>query len=320
MKYSKHQKTRKTITASLLAAFITASILSDIDAAMFPADTEHAIKQEMIQNLKPQESDNIEHADNQNHHESEDTDDVKDKNSDSEKKKTVTGKWKEKNQQFYYYINGKRVTGIYKINQKYYYFDKNGVQRTGWQKIGDDYYFFRIANGKKGYRETSQTVNGIWLGAKGRAKITAGNKTKLDIMTEAAKIVQKAAKPAVKKPEKLKKVFDYLLKNYRYAGSPSFAHSAHWEQDYAQFMFRERHGSCYSYGAAFAFLANAVGYSECYAISSGGHGWAEVNGKVYDPSWCLADPRYSYFGVSPALSGVGGRPNYKRARNFVARI
>ena len=135
MKYSKHQKTRKTITASLLAAFITASILSDIDAAMFPADTEHAIKQEMIENLKPQESDNIEHADNQNHHESEDTDDVKDKNSDSEKKKTVTGKWKEKNQQFYYYINGKRVTGIYKINQKYYYFDKTASRGQAGRKL-----------------------------------------------------------------------------------------------------------------------------------------------------------------------------------------
>ena len=85
-------------------------------------------------------------------------------------------------------------------------------------------------------------------------------------------------------------------------------------------MFKEGHGNCYANGAAFAFLANAVGYKECYAVSSGGHGWAEVNGRVYDPSWSLIDKRNSYFGVSFDLSGKGGRPNYKRARRYVAKI
>ncbi len=238
----------------------------------------------------------------------------------SQKKETAAGRWKEKKQQFFYCVKGRRIKGIYKIGKNDYYFDKNGVQRTGWQKIGNDYYFFRIANGKKGYQLRSQTVNGIRLGAKGKARITADSRKKLDVMVTANQILQKAAKPAMKKPEKLRKAFDYLLKHYRYAGSPSFKNSAHWEQDYAQFMFSRHHGNCYAYGAAFAFLANAAGYQKCYAVSSGGHGWAEVSGKIYDPSWCLTDTRYSYFGISPALSGTGGRPNYKRARKFAVRI
>lgn len=124
----------------------------------------------------------------------------------------------------------------------------------------------------------------------------------------------------MKKPEKLKKTFNYLLKHYKYHGSPVFIHTPHWELDYALQMFNKKHGSCYAYGAAFAFLANAVGYNNCYAISSGGHGWTEVNGKVYDPSWCLVDQNHSYYALNYYLSGIAGRPDYKIARKYVVKI
>ena len=57
-------------------------------------------------------------------------------------------------------------------------------------------------------------------------------------------------------------------------------------------------GDCYSYGAAFAFMAKAIGYTNVYACNSGGHGWAEVDGKVYDPEWSRhhSSPG-SYYGV-----------------------
>lgn len=236
------------------------------------------------------------------------------------KSSSAKSNWQEKKNGMYYYEDKKAAVGLCEINGKYYLFNEKGIQQNGWQKYQNDYYFFRIANGKKGYMAVSQKVNGITLAEDGRAVLTSKNSTKLDVLMKANQVVQKATKPTMAKSEKLRKSFDYLLSHYKYRGAPSFEHSDQWEQEYAMAMFDEGHGNCYAYAAAFAFLANAVGYKECYAVSSGGHGWAEVNGKVYDPSWSLTDKRHSYYGVSFDLSGVDGRPNYKRARRYVVKI
>ena len=37
--------------------------------------------------------------------------------------------------------------------------------------------------------------------------------------------------------------------------------------------------------ATSAWMAKAAGYENVYACNSGGHGWAEVDGLVYDPEW-----------------------------------
>lgn len=239
---------------------------------------------------------------------------------ETRKQQSDSGKWKSRNQKVFYYENGKKVTGVKKIGQKYYYFSDNGIQRTGWQKINGDYYFFKIANAQKGYMQKSQTVNDIKLSKNGKAKLTAASTAKLDALIKANKILEKAVKPEMEKSEKLKRSFDYLLKHYQYRGSPIFQLTGHWELDYALDVFDEGHGSCYAFGAAFAFLANAAGYKNCYAVSSGGHGWAEVGGKVYDPTWSLVDKTHSYYGVSFSLSGRDGRPNYKNARRYVVKI
>ena len=63
-------------------------------------------------------------------------------------------------------------------------------------------------------------------------------------------------------------------------------------------MFDKGHGNCYAYGAAFAFLANAAGYTDVYAIYSGGHGWAEIDGLIYDPEWSKWHHVYNYFALS----------------------
>lgn len=239
---------------------------------------------------------------------------------ETESKKTASGKWKSRNQRCFYYEQGKKVTGLKKIQNNYYYFASNGIQKTGWQKIGDDYYYFKIANGKKGFMETSKTVNGIRLGKKGKAKITSKSEAKLNVLIRANQIVEKAVRPEMKKSEKLQKCFDYLLKHFQYRGSPVFEYSGQWELDYAMDLFESGHGNCYAFGAAFAFLADAAGYQDCYAISSGGHGWAEADGKVYDPTWSLIDKTHSYYGVDYKQSGIDGRPDYKRARKYVEKI
>lgn len=242
-----------------------------------------------------------------------------------EKKEEPAGTWKTKKQNYYYYTpDGKKLTGLKKIGGKVYYFDKKGIQRTGWQKIRGDYYFFTIANGKRGSMVTGKKVNGVYLRKSGKAKLTKSSKSKLNVMVKANRFVEGCTRPGMKRAEKLKRAFTYSIKDFAYCSSPKYGRKSgwkgHWEQKYALEMFDKGGGDCYAYGASFAFLANACGYKKCYAVSSGGHGWAEVEGKVYDPSWAIVDKRHSYFGMSYSLSGKGGRPRYRSNRRYVVRI
>ncbi len=230
------------------------------------------------------------------------------------------GEWVVKNQRTYYQIDGKKQKGLQRINGKTYFFDSRGIQRTGWQKLEGDFYFFEIANGKKGYMKTSTKINGITLKKNGKAKLTKNSTEKLEVLIKANKIVEKVTKPGMSKSEKLKKCYQYAMKQFQYRGSPKFYKTSKWELDYALDMFDEGHGSCYAYGAAMAFLANAVGYEDCYAISSGGHGWAEIDGNVYDISWELVDKKHTYYALSYSLSGVDGRPNYQGGRVYIKKI
>lgn len=229
--------------------------------------------------------------------------------------------FQEKNQKVYYYnAKGKKLKGLNKIGKKYYYFDKSGVQRTGWQKIGEDYYYFRISSGSHGYMRKSVTVNGVTLQKNGKAVKNTASLRKLGLMIKANQIVEQITKPLMPKSEKLLICFNYTKKTYGYATWRKFRNYSGWEMDYAEDMFVRGKGNCFSYGAAFAFLANAVGYQNVYAVSSGGHGWAEVEGKVYDPDWALVSKVDTYFAMSYSLSGVKGRPNYAPNRAYVAKI
>ena len=228
--------------------------------------------------------------------------------------------WVEKNGNVYYLnAKGKKAKGITKIGRKIYYFDSKGIQRTGWQQIGNNYYFFRVQNAKKGYMFFSRTVNGVDLYANGKAKLTTYSRKKLDALIRANKILEKVTKPLDSKEKKLRKLYNYTLTGFKYRGSPKFYKTTYWECDYALAMFKNGHGSCYEYGAAFAFLANAVGFKSA-AVSSGGHGWAEVRGNVFDPSWELTDRKHDYYDLDYDKSNVDGRPNYRKGRYYVRKI
>ena len=71
-----------------------------------------------------------------------------------------------------------------------------------------------------------------------------------------------------------------------------------WPIIYANDMLVDGGGDCYSYGAAFAYMGKAIGYENVYACNSGGHGWAEIEGKVYDPEWGRHHDDFTYFGLS----------------------
>lgn len=233
-----------------------------------------------------------------------------------------TNIWKiKKGRHYYYNAQGKKVTGKVKIGSRYYYFDKNGVQRYGWQKIKGNYYFFRISAGTTGaYMVTSATVNGIHLDSSGRASKSGTNARKLNLMVTANKIVEKICKPGMKKWDRLRTSFNYVKKHYPYYTWRQFRNTSDWEKDFAEDMFVRGRGDCISYAAAFAYMANAVGMKNVYVICSGGHGWAEIGGKVYDPDWALVSNVDSYFAMPYSLSGVNGRPLYKTNRVYVKKI
>lgn len=234
-----------------------------------------------------------------------------------------SGTWKTiKGRHYYYNARGKKIKGKVKIGSRYYFFDKNGIQRYGWKKIKNNYYFFRISTETTGaYMLTSTTINGIALDASGRASKSGSNLRKLKLMTEANKIVEKISRPGMNKMQRLRASFDYVKKQYTYYCWREFRNTQDWEKDFAEDMFfRGGRGDCVSYAAAFAYLANAVGMKKVYVICSGGHGWAEIGGKVYDPDWALVSSVDSYFAMSYDLSGVNGRPMYRGNRLYVKKI
>lgn len=220
---------------------------------------------------------------------------------------------------YYYGEDGKKLTGMQKIGKKYYYFDSKGVQKTGWYKIKGSYYFFRIDSKTKGYRIESKTINGVTLASNGKAKLTSYSKRKLPLLVRANTTVQSITNDKMTKAQKLKKVFDYSKSHLSSRNRGGFQKGDTWDMFYAEIAFDSGFADCYSYAAYFAYLANAVGY-KATVVSSGGHGWAEIGGKVYDPNWSKYDKRDSYFGMSYNLSGVGGRPNYKPNRVYLKTV
>lgn len=228
---------------------------------------------------------------------------------------------KTKGKIYHYNEKGKKDKGIIKINGKNYYFDSKGIQRTGWQKIKNNYYFFQVKNGRGGSMVTSKTVNGIKLGRNGKASYNSTGLRKLKVMVKANKIMESVTHYDMTKSQKLRKCFDKLL-TYRYCNIGDFRKwDPNWDIFYAEEMLFKGRGDCYCGGSAFAYLANAVGYTNAASISSGGHGWAEVNSRICDPNWAVITQKPDdYFYLEASMSGVGGRPMYSQNRWYVKKV
>lgn len=220
---------------------------------------------------------------------------------------------------FYLDANGKKSKGLVTVNGKKYYFSSKGIQRTGWRCINKKYYFFRQSNGAGGYMKTSTKVNGIRLKKNGTASYNKKQLRKLKVMVYASKVVDSITNNKMSKSQKLRACYNKAL-TFRYGDGGTFYYSSTWDVDYAERMLLRGRGNCYAMGAGFAYLANAVGY-KAYTVSSGGHGWAEIKGKVYDPNWAKSTGKKDwYYAMNYNLSGREGRPNYKPNRKYVKGI
>ncbi len=195
---------------------------------------------------------------------------------------------------------GVMQTGWKTINGKKYYFiesgDSKGTAQTGWIKSGVYYYYFNEA----GDMDPNKTVDNK---RSGDATGTALQKTE----RRAEAIVSQITTPTMTKEQKLKVCFDFVMKyTGRRPRTPHYCGND-WPVVYANDMFIDGSGNCFSYAAAFAFLAKACGYEEVYACNSTGHGWTEINGLIYDPEE-YRNTKYKYYGTS--YSRV---PSYRNA-------
>ena len=220
------------------------------------------------------------------------------------------GAWKVGTSNVYYKVSGKAVTGLVSSGAKTDYFDDSGMQRVGWRKIGSKYYYFAIKTGASGTMLASRVVNGVKLDSKGAAVISNDTvKEELKTMVRAQLLADKLTKVTDSKSTKLRKCFNYL-KSSKITEKVlhGWTSASGWHRMFANQIFLKKAGDCYSMGCAMAYLGNAVGYKKAECVSSGGHGWARIDGLVYDPEWSAHRP-YDYYAVNGSYREMSYAPN-----------
>ena len=193
----------------------------------------------------------------------------------------------------YYTVKGALYskTGVIKYKKNKYY-SKKGILKKGLKKVGGSYYYFNT----KSYKAIKNKLIKI----KGRYyKFNKTGKGKQKSLGAGAAIdlINRITSPKDSKQTKLRKGFNYMVKNYHYAAKPGyFAPSGKgWEENFGYNMLTTHSGRCYSFAAAFCLYAREVGYTaNAIAGSITGnipHAWCEVKqGNV----WYTYDPDLAY--------------------------
>ena len=200
----------------------------------------------------------------------------------------------------WHFNNGKIVFDGYQIinGSKYYY--KNGVvQKNGVVGNSRDGYCYADKNGKIDTTYCGAvTSNGAdWIVQNGKAtKVTTADGRNL---FSAMKLVAQLTTKSMSNEQKLRACFEHLKKSY-VEKNPRIPHytGMDWPVIYANDILANGVGNCFSYAAVFCYMAKAIGYTNIYACTSGGHAWAEINGLIYDPEWARHRFQYTYFGLS----------------------
>ena len=220
------------------------------------------------------------------------------------------------------FADGRPKQGFVTLSGKMYYFDKNGVmQKNG--VVGSETEGYRYAD-RDGVISTTFTgiagsgknawyvVNGKvdtsarfaytyggsqWnvLSGKARQVVTEEDK----VLYRALQLVAKVTTASMTKEQKLRAMWSYCRNAYTEKNPriPHY-HGDDWPIIYANDMLINGVGNCLSYGAEFAYLAKAIGCKDCYACHSGGHGWAEIDGLIYDVEWSRHVFTYNYYALS----------------------
>lgn len=218
--------------------------------------------------------------------------------------------------------NGYPHQGFVTLDGKTYYYDKNGVllkdgivgsDEEGWRCAdkngvvdmtftgvagdGSTYWYLKKGQVDKTARIALSYNGSQWniLNGKARKVVTEEDK----VLYRALQLVNKVTKSTMTKEEKLRAMWDYVRDAY-VEKNPRIPHyrGMDWPIIYANDMLINGVGNCMSYGAEFCYIAKAIGYKDCYACHSGGHGWAEIEGLIYDVEWSRHVFKYNYYALS----------------------
>ena len=193
-----------------------------------------------------------------------------------------------------------RKDGFVSEGKKAYYLSGGALQKNGIVGSDSDGFYYADENGQidLGYCDGVNFNGADWNVIEGKATKVESDSDKT--LFSALKAVASCTDSKMTREEKLKKCFDYIKTSYLEGvrHDPPYT-EMDWPVVYANDLFVYGKGDCYSYGAAYAYMGRAIGYTEVYACNSGGHGWAEIEGKYYDPEWDIHHNEYNHFGVSP---------------------
>lgn len=181
--------------------------------------------------------------------------------------------------------SGRMCTGWLERGENRYYFSSSGVMQTGWCLVGEDWYYLGSSGAAAGEgileiggKKYAFGENGVWRGEQNETFFAAAE------FIESHEIVT----DDMTREEKLRACFDWLANKKNFSESnPWIPHykGVDWPERYASYFFEHTTGNCFGVNAAFAYMAKALGYEAVCCCNSGAHGWAEVDGLVYDPEW-----------------------------------
>ncbi len=235
--------------------------------------------------------------------------------------------WVSKGGYKYYYLkSGKMATGLTKIGKKTYYFApkkmtvtvggkkkvvlKKGAAAKGWYKIKNDYYYFSRSSG---LMSKSCVVDGITIKKNGKAKKTAYNKKKIELMILARETVQGITNIKDSKAVKRSKCFNWVKEfELKYGtndgkGNPLILENIRgqkdWDIQFASFGLKNHMGDCVAHAATLAYLFLECGYKTVYIVD-------DKKGEGYNPknpahAWVMVSNR-AYDAYFASLSGHGG--------------
>ncbi len=185
---------------------------------------------------------------------------------------------------------------------KSYYFDSNGVMATGWMKRNGEYYYY---DRDTGVQKTNCTKDGIKIRKDGTAVQTEFSVSKMDTMITARKTVDEVVSYKDTKEQKLKKIFDWVLKHpyKRYRKLRIARSSDTWMMTFANDIFEKGRGCCVSEASAFSFMVKEIGYQP-YICDDTGHAWTEIDGKVYDTLFAESKNYSRYYAGNYKSAGV----------------
>lgn len=191
--------------------------------------------------------------------------------------------WLNDNGTWYFtHASGAMATGWINLGGTWYYLHPSGAMATGWVRNRGVWYWLDPESGAMA--TGTRTIDGISYYFNDSGAYVSSSEGKDAALERAMLELSWCTNDSMTNDQKLWAAFQHIRNDFpeRNPRVPH-VHSEGWETLYANDIFIGRSGNCFSCAAAMAFMAKAIGYNDVYVCNNGTHGWAEIDGLIYDP-------------------------------------